>query len=164
MAAEDQRGFSTLLEMAPGTPLGASDWYEVTQDDIDDFARLTRDEDPYHTDPEWARENAPLKTTISFGFLTMSMLTYFSHQVFGSLGIKSGDDTQMFNYGFNRVRMPEPVPAGSAIRGSFTFAGARVRKNGGTEITVDVVVDIDGNERPALVAEWLFVAVRDDGT
>ena len=162
MAAEDQGGFSSLLEMAPGTPLGVSDWYEVTQADINAFARLTRDEDPYHTDPEWARENAPLKTTISFGFLTMSMLTYFSHQIFESLGIRSGDDTQMFNFGFNRVRMPEPVPAGSRIRGRFAFAGARVRPNGGTEITVDVVVDIAGNERPALVAEWLFVAVTED--
>jgi acyl dehydratase len=164
MATDDNGGFSSLLEMAPGTSLGQSDWYEVTQEDINAFARLTRDEDPYHTDPGWARANAPLKTTISFGFLTMSMLTYFSHQVFEGLGIKSGDDTQMFNFGFNRVRMPEPVPAGSAIRGRFTFAGARVRKNGGTEITVDVVVDIEGNERPALVAEWLFVAVTEAGS
>ena len=136
-----------------------SDWYTVSQDDINTFARVTRDEDPFHTDPEWAKENSPLGTTISFGFLTMSMLTHFSHQVFGALGIESGDDTQMFNFGFNRVRMPEPVPAGSNIRGHFVFAGARVRDNGGTEITVNVTVEIENNARPALVAEWLFVAV-----
>ena len=163
MSEESARSFNTLLEMAPGTELGTSDWHTVTQDDINRFAVLTRDEDPFHTDPEWARDNSPLGTTISFGFLTMSMLTWFSHQVFGALGIASGDDTQMFNFGFNRVRMPEPVPAGSDIRGRFTFAGARVRENGGTEITVSVIVDIKDNDRPALVAEWLFVAVREDG-
>ena len=155
--------FNALLEMEAGTELGESDWYEVTQDDINAFAKLTRDEDPYHTEPEWARDNSPLGTTISFGFLTMSMLTHFSHQVFEKLGIRSGDDTQMFNFGFNRLRMPEPVPAGSEIRGRFTFGGARIRDAGGTEISVDVIVDIRGNERPALVAEWLFVAVRDKG-
>ncbi len=153
--------FNSLLDMAPGTELGVSDWYVVTQQDISAFARLTRDEDPYHMDPDWARDNAPLGTTISFGFLTMSMLTYFSQQVFGKLDITSGDDVQMFNFGFNRVRMPEPVPAGAEIRGRFTFSGARIRESGGVEITVDVFVEIKGNERPALVAEWLFVAVRD---
>lgn len=163
MSSEARSGFSSLLDMQPGSELGASDWYAVTQDDISAFARLTHDEDPYHTDPDWARAHSSLKTTISFGFLTMSMLTYFSHQVFEELGITSGDDTQMFNFGFNRVRMPEPVPASAEIRGRFTFAGARIRDNGGTEITVNVIVDIKGNDRPALVAEWLFVAVRNKG-
>ncbi|HEY5761826.1 MAG TPA: MaoC/PaaZ C-terminal domain-containing protein [Rhodocyclaceae bacterium] len=163
MANESRAGFLSLLDMRPGTELGASDWYAVTQEDIDAFARLTRDEDPYHTDPGWAREHSPLETTISFGFLTMSMLTHFLHQVFGRLGIESGDDIQVFNFGFNRVRMPEPVPAGAEIRGRFSFVGARLRDNGGAEITVNAVVDIKGNDRPALVAEWLFVAVRGDG-
>ena len=161
MTNQDGIRFDALLEMQPGTELGTSDWHTVTQEDINKFAVLTRDEDPFHTDPEWASTNSPLGTAISFGFLTMSMLTWFSHQVFGALGITAGDDTQMFNFGFNRVRMPEPVPSGSAIRGRFTFGGARVRENGGTEIAVNVVVDIRDNDRPALVAEWLFVAVRD---
>ena len=158
-----KQNFNSLLEMRPGTELGFSNWHTVTQQDITAFAKLTKDEDPYHVDPDWARDSAPLGTTISFGFLTMSMLTYFSHQVFDKLGLESGNDTQMFNFGFNRVRMPEPVPAGAEIRGRFAFSGARVRDNGGVEITVDAVVDIKGNDRPALVAEWLFVAVRDDG-
>ncbi len=152
-----------MLDMEPGTDLGSSDWFTVTQEDITAFAKLTRDEDEYHTDPDWARDNAPLGTTISFGFLTMSMLTSFSHEVFERLDIQSGDETQMFNFGFNRVRMPEPVPSGARIRGSFTFDGARIRDAGGVEITVHVVVDIEGNDRPALVAEWLFVAVKEEG-
>jgi acyl dehydratase len=149
--------------MEPGTELGVSEWHTVTQEDINAFAVLTRDEDPYHTEPDWAREHAPLGTTISFGFLTLSMLTWFSHQVFDRLGIKSGDDTQLFNFGFNRVRLPEPVPAGARIRGRFTFAGARVRDSGGIEFTNNVVVEIEGKERPALVAEWLGVAVTEAG-
>lgn len=148
--------------MAPGTELGSSDWYRVTQQDINTFATLTRDEDPYHIDPEWARENSPLGETISFGFLTLSMLTFFSYQVFERAGFVTDDSTQLFNLGFNRVRLPEPVPAGSDIRGNFTFAGARVRENGGVEFTTDVIVEIRGNARPALVAEWLGVAVRND--
>ena len=163
MTADTMSSFDSLFDMQSGTELGASDWFTVTQQDINTFAKVTRDEDPFHTDPDWASANSPLGVTISFGFLTMSMLTHFSHQVFDKLGIASGDDTQMFNFGFNRVRMPEPVPAGSEIRGRFTFGGARIRDAGGTEITVNVVVDIKDNERPALVAEWLFVAVKDAG-
>jgi acyl dehydratase len=147
--------------MQPGTKLGASAWHRVTQEDIASFAKLTHDEDEYHVNPDWARDHAPLGTTISFGFLTLSMLTHFSHQVFEKFGIASGNDTQMFNFGFNRVRMPEPVPAGAEIRGHFTFGGARVRDAGGVEITVAVLVEIKGIDRPALVADWLFVAVKD---
>ena len=151
--------FTKLLDMPAGTDLGSSDWYRVTQEDINAFATLTKDEDQYHIDPDWATKNSPLGTTISFGFLTLSMLTYFSYQVFGRAGIATGDDTQMFNFGFNRIRLPEPVPAGAEIRGNFTFTGARVRENGGVEFTTDVVIEIKGNERPALVAQWLGVAV-----
>ena len=154
------KDFTELLEMVPGTELGSSDWYTVTQDNINTFATLTKDEDPYHIDPDWAKLNSPLSTTISFGFLTLSMLTYFSYQVFERAGFAHGDNTQLFNLGFNRLRLPEPVPAGSDIRGTFTFAGARVRDNGGVEFTTDIVVEIKGNERPALVAQWLGVAVR----
>ena len=151
--------FTELLNMPAGTELGSSDWHRVTQEDINAFATLTKDEDPYHVDPEWAKENSPLGTTISFGFLSLSMLTSFSYQVFNRAGFVSSDETQLFNFGFNRIRLPEPVPAGAEIRGNFTFAGARVRENGGIEFTTDIVIEIKGNERPALVAQWLGVAV-----
>lgn len=153
----DRKDFSALLDMEEGTLLGVSDWHIVSQDQISEFGRLTKDEDPYHVDPDWAARNSTLGTTISFGFQTMSMLTYFLHQVFDELGISAGE-TQLFNFGFNRVRMPEPVPAGAEIRGRFTFAGARVREAGGVEITLNALIEIRNNERPALVADWLFVA------
>lgn len=152
--------YSELLDMPAGTVLGSSDWHRVTQEDINQFATLTKDEDPFHIDPAWAKQNSPLGTTISFGFLTLSMLSCFSYQAFKRAGFVSSEDTQLFNYGFNRIRLPEPVPAGAEIRGNFTFASARVRDNGGIEFTTDVVIEIKGNERPALVAQWLAVAVR----
>jgi acyl dehydratase len=153
----------SLFQLKQGADLGRSDWFTVTQDDIVAFARLTRDEDEYHVNPEWAREHSSLGTTISFGFLTMSMLTHFLHQAFAGLGLDLGKETQMFNFGFNRLRLPEPVPAGAKIRGSFSFEGARTRAAGGLELTVGVVVEIEGNDRPALVADWLFVAAGTSG-
>jgi len=148
-----------LLELPPGSELGASAWHLVPQEDVDAFASLTHDEDPFHNDPDWARQSAPLGTTISFGFFTMAMLTYFANQVLEKLGFESGDDTQMLNFGFNRVRLPEPVRVGSEIRGRFVLAGHRERPAGGLEITVAATIEIRGNDRPALVADWLFVAV-----
>jgi acyl dehydratase len=159
--SEQCNDFSVLLDMEEGTELGVSDWHTVSQEQISEFGRLTKDEDPYHVDPAWAASNSALGTTISFGFQTMSMLTYFSHQVFDEIGISTGE-TQLFNFGFNRVRMPEPVLAGAEIRGRFTFARARVREAGGVEITLSAVVEIRNNERPALVADWLFVAVSQE--
>lgn len=134
--------------MAPGTELGVSDWHRISQEDINAFAKLTRDEDPYHTEPDWAREHSPLGTTISFGFLTLSMLTCFLHQVFDRNDIQAGDDTQMFNFGFNRVRLPEPVPAGAEIRGRFAFGGSKIRQSGSIEFTFDVTVEIKEKAGP----------------
>jgi len=161
VATQATKGFAVLADLAPGTALGVSGWYTVMQTDIDEFAKLTRDEDPFHIDPAFAQVNSPVGATIAFGFQTLAMLTYFSHQVFGALGIAAEAGQQVFNFGFNRVRMPEPVPAGSRIRGHFTFAGARKRESGGLELRLDTVVEIDGRTRPALVAEWLFVVVGD---
>ncbi len=162
--ADVSSGIEKFAAIPPGTDLGASAWHRVTQSDVDAFARLTRDEDPYHNDPEWAKQASPFGATISFGFFTMSLLTYFAHQVLDEHGIVSGDDTQMLNFGFNRVRLPEAVPVGSEIRGRFVFSGMRKRHAGGVEITLNTSVEICGNDRPALVAEWLFVAVSTDGT
>ncbi len=92
----------------------------------------------------------------------MAMLTYLSQQVFDEQGIGVDESTQMLNFGFNRMRMPESVPAGAEIRGRFTVAGARWRDSGGLEVTLDTKIEIKGNDRPALVAEWLFIAVRNE--
>ena len=162
MTTNQQKGISALLDMEEGAELGVSAWETVTQEEISDFGRLTKDEDPFHVDSEWATNNSALGTTIAFGFQTLSMLTYFLHQVFDELGISVGE-AQLFNFGFNRIRLPEPVPAGAEIRGRFTIAGARIREAGGVEITLNAVIEIRNNDRPALVAEWLFVAPKNRG-
>jgi len=153
-----------LLDMTAGTELGVSDWFRVTQSEIDEFGRLTFDPSPHHNDPAWAARHSRIGTTISYGFFTLSMLTVLSQQVFDKHEIVGDESTQMLNFGFNRVRLPESVPAGAEIRGRFTLAGARWRDSGGLEVTLDTVVEIKGNDRPALVAEWLFVAVRNEET
>ena len=102
------KDFTELLDMPAGTDLGSSDWYTVTQDDIDTFATLTKDEDPYHIDPEWARENSPLGTTISFGFLTVASLLFW--------GIRRG--FEMFNENPQRIFL---VCAGLMVAGSVFF-------------------------------------------
>ncbi len=150
-----------LLSLPDGEELGTSEWYRVTQQEVDDFARLTHDEDRHHNDPDWARENSSIGKTISFGFFTLSLLSYFAQQVFEARGISSDAATQMLNFGFDRLRMPEAVPVGSEIRGRFTYAGSRQRPRGGLEISVTAIVEIKSNARPALVADWLFVAVPD---
>jgi acyl dehydratase len=152
-----KNNFSWLAELSPGAELGVSGWHRVTQEDITAFGCLTRDEDPFHVDPEWAVNNSTLGTAIAFGFQTLSMLTFFLHQVFDQRGIEPGAEVQLFNFGFNRVRLPEPVPEGAEVRGRFAFSGSRVRESGGVEITLDAVVEIRNNDRPALVAEWLLV-------
>lgn len=157
-------GLEKLSQLPSGTELGASAWHTVTQEDVDAFARLTHDESPFHNDPEWARRESPLGTTISFGFFTLAMLSHFAHQVLEDLRLESDGATQMLNFGFNRVRMPAPVPVGSEIRGRFNFAGATERPAGGLEIKLTATVEIRGQEGPALVADWSFVAMPTNET
>lgn len=149
----------TLLSMAPGTELGHSDWMTITQEDVNTFGRLTSDPDPYHMDPEFARKHSSIGAPISYGFLTMSMLSHFSAQVFRKAGLSgSARAGQLFNLGFDRLRLPEPVVVGAEIRGRFRHKAIAKREDGGYRITLDAIVDIKGIDRPALVAEWIFIA------
>lgn len=150
-----------LQELPPGSELGVSDWHPVTQEQTTAFGRLTNDEDPFHLDPQWAAEYSGLGTTIAFGFQTLSLLTYFLHQALARRGIDPGPDTQLFNYGFNRVRLPEPVRVGAEIRGKFKLLQTRIRESGGIEIALDAVIEIRDVDKPALVAEWLLVLPGD---
>ena len=148
----------SLTTLSEGTERGVSDWLQVTQADVDTFAGVTRDEDRYHIDPEWAQDNSPLGMTISFGFFTMSLLSNFVYQVFDQHGITTEELSQVFNFGFNRLRLPAPVPVGAEIRGCFVLAGTRRRRpSGHLEVTLTTTIEIRDSDRPALVADWLFV-------
>ena len=107
------------LRQRVGRELGVSDWFEVQQAMMDEFARSTNDHDKLHTSPEWAARETPYGGTIAFGFWTLSMLTHFSHEI----GMWPVDAAYALNYGLDRVRWVQPVPVGSRIRMRCTLAG-----------------------------------------
>jgi acyl dehydratase len=148
-----------LTSMQPGQPIGISDWVTVTQEMIMKFGDATLDHDPMHIDPAWASEG-PFGTTISFGFLTMSLLTHMLHQTLGS-NSSSYDPRQGYylNYGFDRMRLVTPVPVGSRIRARFVLAGMRPDSRHRSIARFDVEVEIEGLDRPAMIAQWLTVWV-----
>ncbi len=133
----------------PGDKVGVSEWVAITQEDTNQFGRLTKDEDPLHVDPE-AAAKGPFGQTIGFGFYTLSLLTHFSHELTQWENIGPG-----LNYGFNSVRFISPVVVGSRVRAHFTFKHREVKSNGNILTTFDVVIEIENQEKPALVAEWL---------
>jgi len=136
-----------------GQELGVSSWHEVNQHDINTFARVTHDPDPNHIDPEWARERSPYGFTIAFGFQTLSLLTYLCKEA----GIKPDGIGDEYNYGFDSVRFIGPVPAGARVRARCSLKDVRTRGPKHKVLTVAVQVDVEGEEKPALVAEWLVM-------
>jgi acyl dehydratase len=137
------------LAQAVGRPLGSSDWVEVSQARIDGFADLTADWQEIHLDPG-AAAAAGFPGTVAHGFLTLSMLSAMSYQVLP----KMEGESASLNYGFDRIRFIAPVLAGSRIRGHFTLAEATPRGQGAM-LRFAVTVEIEGQEKPALTADWL---------
>jgi acyl dehydratase len=146
-------------DFAPGRDLGASDWVTVTQSMIDGFGEATLDHDPMHVDPVWAA-NGPFGHTIAFGFLTMSLLTHLMHKALGTDSSRY-DPAQGYylNYGFDRLRLISPVPVGSRIRGKFRVEDVRADAGERSIVRFAVEVEVEGAERPAMVALWLSVWV-----
>jgi acyl dehydratase len=136
------------LRAAVGTQLGSSDWVTVDQSQIDMFADATDDHQWIHVDEERAKAG-PFGTTIAHGFLTLSLLSSLIKQIYTVENVKMG-----INYGLNKVRFTSPVPVGSKVRGTIDLVDVS-DVNGGVQVVNKVVVEIEGAERPALVAEWL---------
>jgi acyl dehydratase len=146
-----------------GQELGISDWLRVDQPMIDRFGQATIDPDPMHVDPDWAATYSPFGSTIAFGFLTLSLLTYFSHQALGWIHENRPEGGGYgLNYGFDRVRLLAPVPVNSRIRGRFTLLSSDETRPGETRNKFGVTVEIEGQERPALVAEWLSLWIANE--
>jgi len=146
-----------------GEKLGTSSWINITQDMINQFGTLTNDPDPMHMDPDWCRENSPFGKPIAFGFLTISLLTGMYHEVAGYAREERTTESFGLNYGFDRLRLIEPVPVDSRIRGHFWVENVVPKRDGEYIMTVRAEVEIDGVERPALVAEWLAMIVEQEG-
>jgi acyl dehydratase len=145
---------NSLLDLAEGQEIGVSDWLTIDQDMITRFGHLTRDIDPLHLDPEWAKANGPFGGTTAYGFLTMSMLSYLLRDMLEK-DLRSVDMGLFLNYGFEKLRLITPVKVNSRIRGRFASGGVREDKGGRRIKTILATVEIEGEDRPALVAEWL---------
>ena len=130
-----------------GQELGASDWFEISQQRIDQFAEVTEDRQWIHLDVE--RAGRELGGTIAHGFLTLSMLSAMTYQVLQVEGVSRG-----VNYGFNRIRFIAPVAAGARVRSRERLLAVEPRA-GGLALTRECTVEIEGGEKPALVAEWV---------
>lgn len=133
-----------------GQEVGVSKWFKVDQDRIDQFADITEDHQFFHIDPERAKATS-FGGTVAHGFLTLSLLAPMAFEVQPRLKNR----VLSLNYGFDRVRLTASVPAGSRIRGRFILK--EIVDRGPKEIIAksEVTVEIEGREKPALVAEWL---------
>lgn len=127
-----------------------SKWIEISQKRIDAFADATEDWQFIHVDPEAAKQT-PFGGTIAHGFLTLSLMSAMTYDANPALeGVGMG-----VNYGFDKLRFLAPVPAESRVRGRFRLMSAEDRGGGRWLIKHEVTVEIEGSEKPALVAEWL---------
>jgi len=137
-----------------------SDWFTVTQEMIDQFGVATCDSHWIHCDPVRARSESPYGTTVAQGFWTLSMLSCLSQRLVGKAvppGMQLG-----LNYGLDRVRFPAPVPVGARIRLCFRVIDVEARNNGRYLVRSENLMEIEGQAKPALVAEWLFLLVCEE--
>jgi acyl dehydratase len=143
--------FETLddVKAAVGTPLGASDWVEVTQDRVNQFADATGDHQWIHTDVERARRESPFGGPIAHGYLTLALSNMLLPQIVEVRGVSLG-----VNYGTGPVRFPAPVPVGSRVRGTAELVACDDIP-GGVQTTIRITVEIEGGDTPACVVDSL---------
>ncbi len=143
--------FGSLQELKAlvGKEVVVSDWLEITQERIDQFAQATGDFQWIHVDVERAKRESPFGAPIAHGFLTLSLLSKFMNE-----SIDFGPSRMGVNYGGNRVRFTDPVPVGSRIRARVAL-GTLDDIPGGVQIQWNVTMERDGSDKPCLVAEWL---------
>jgi acyl dehydratase len=134
-----------------GREVGVSSWHLVDQSRINAFADVIEDHQFIHIDPERAKRETPFGTAVAHGFLTMSLLSIMSYEV---MPVIEGT-TMGVNYGFDKLRFISPVRAGSRVRGRFTLMEAKLRKPTELLSRTSVSVEIEGEEKPAIVADWI---------
>jgi acyl dehydratase len=134
-----------------GEQIGISSWHLIDQKRINLYADVIEDHQFIHVDPERANKETPFGTTVAHGFLTMSLLSIMSYEV---MPVIEGT-TMGVNYGFDKLRFISPVKSGRRVRGRFTLAEARLRKPTELQSRTNVTVEIEGEDRPALIADWI---------
>src|SRR3954454_7740017 len=148
MAAQATANGIEGLKELQGKTVGPSEWREVTQDMINTFAELSGDDQWIHTDVERAKTESPFGTTVAHGNLTLSLVDGLRQDLIASTGFVLG-----VNYGWNKVRFPAPVPAGSKVRASAELVGIDGKGNGWYEVVTRFTLEVEGNEKPAFVGD-----------
>ncbi len=138
-----------------GQEIGVSSWHVVDQKRIDAFAEVTEDHQFIHVDPVRAAKETPFGTTIAHGFLSLSLMSAFAYEVLPTIE----DSAMSVNYGFDKLRFVSPVRAGARVRGRFTLTDATLRSPKELLSRTNVTVEIEGESKPALVADWLGLII-----
>jgi acyl dehydratase len=136
------------LKALQGEPIGPSEWRQVTQEDIDKFAELSGDDQWIHVDVERAKRESPFGTTVAHGNLTLSLIDGMRLDLIRSSGFKLG-----VNYGWNKVRFPAPVPAGSKVRATAEVIEIEEVGGGWYQVVTRFTVEVEGSEKPCCVAD-----------
>jgi acyl dehydratase len=139
-----------------GKPIGPSEWVEVTQEDINKFAEVSGDDQWIHVDVERAERESPFGTTVAHGNLTLSLIDGLRLKLISQQGVKMG-----INYGWNKVRFPAPVPAGSKVRATAEIQSVDELGDGWVQVATKFILEREGGEKPVCVAESVGRALRE---
>jgi len=145
-----------------GRLLGVSEWTRLSQAEIDDFGRATRNVAAFHMDPEWAGRNSPYGGTVAYGFQTLSLLTYFNHEILDWPAGGEGGNGYALNYGLDRVRFIAPVPVEARFRCRLWLTAIEPKGAGRELRTFKAEIEVEGQARPALVADWIGLWIAED--
>ena len=139
------------LQARAGETIGSSEWFEVSQERINQFAEATGDHQFIHINPEMAKQT-PFGTTIAHGFLTLSLIPVLRQKSDCPRpeGVKMG-----VNYGGNKVRFLAPVKSGKRVRAHFKLISLEEKRPGQWQETMETTIEIEGEDKPALIAEWI---------
>ena len=147
MAPRQIDGIEQLRDLV-GEEIGPSEWRTVSQEQINAFADVSGDHQWIHTDVERAERESPFGATVAHGNLTLSMVDSFRPELIEQKGIAMG-----VNYGYDRVRFPAPVPAGSRIRARAQVQSVEELGDGWWHVVTRLTVEVEGNDKPACVAD-----------
>ena len=140
------------MEQSIGEEIGLSEWLSIDQETITTFAKLTKDEQWIHIDKEKSAKHSPYKTTIAHGFLVLSMASHFAYECLIIKNVGMG-----VNYGLDRVRFTNATPVDAKIRGRIALLDYEAI-SGGAKYKLELIIEIEGQEKPACIAEWIGIA------
>jgi len=141
------------LEASVGKEIGLTDWMTIDQESINAFAKLTHDEQWIHVDPVRSAKESPYKKPIAHGFMVLSFASKFSYEAMAISDITFG-----LNYGFDKIRFMNATTVGSRIRGRFTLMDYEKKETNSAKYKVQIIFEIEGEEKPACIGEWLGMA------